>query len=297
VTTSVSVIVPTYNSAHFLSAAIQSVLAQSYRDFELIVVDDGSRDHTPRVVASFGDRVRYLRQENAGVSVARNRGIAESSGRYVAFLDADDTWMPSKLQRQRDALEAEPTRRLCYSAFEVVDEKLSAIEIRRSRRQGSALEDLLTRGNVVGSICTVMCERALIDEVGGFDVTLSQCADWDLWIRIAARTEFIYLDEPLATYRQHGQSMSRQVRLLENDSLRLLEKGFGLPGIEPALARRRRHAFARNYMVLAGSHFGTGAYGAFLRCAALAIALDPRQFAYLAAFPRRRMKLSASADR
>ena len=292
-----SVVIPTYNSAHFLGAAIQSVLAQSYGDFELIVVDDGSRDDTPRVVASFGSRVRYLRQENAGVAAARNRGIAESSGRYVAFLDADDTWMPSKLQRQRDALEAEPTRRLCYSAFVLVDEELTPIEVRRSLRHGSALEDLLLRGNVVGSICTVMCERALIDEVGGLDPMLSQCADWDLWIRIAARTEFIYLDEPLATYRQHGRSMSRQVRLLENDSLRLLEKGFGLPEVGLALARRRRCALARNYMVLAGSYFGTGVYGAFLRCAALAVAMDPRQFGYLAGLPRRRMKLSPRPSR
>lgn len=292
----VSVVIPTYNSAHFLSDAIQSVLAQSYEDFEIVVVDDGSHDDTRRVVESFGERVRYLHQANAGVAAARNRGIVESSGRYVAFLDADDTWMPSKLQRQWEALQADPNRRLCYAAFVVVDEQLVPIEVRFSPRQGSALEDLLLRGNVVGSM-TVMCERALIDEVGGFDLRLSQCADWDLWIRIAARTEFIYLDEPLATYRQHGQNMSRQVRVLENDSLRLLEKGFGLPGIPPALARRRRHAFARNYMVLAGSHFGTGGYGAFLRCAALAIALDPRQLAYLAAFPRRRMKVSPPPDR
>jgi glycosyltransferase involved in cell wall biosynthesis len=286
----VSVVIPTYNSARFLGAAIDSVLVQTYRDFEVIVVDDGSTDDTPEVVARFGEAVRYRRQANQGVSEARNRGIAEAQGRYVAFLDADDTWFSGKLDRQTFALTASPHHRACYSSYLAVDEHLQPKGIRRSNRVGSTLEDLLTRGNVVGSVCTVVCERELLAAVGGFDPTLSQCADWEMWVRLATRTEFLYLDEPLVTYRQHASSMSQNPKLLERDSLRVLEKGFGLPGLPGSLTRRRRRALGRNYMVLAGTYFGARQLRGFIRCAAHAVALDPMQAGYLLSFPLRRVR-------
>ena len=284
--TGVSVVIPAHNAARFLRDAIDSVLDQEAL-LEVLVVDDGSTDDTATIAAGYGPPVRCLSQPNQGVAVARNLGIEASRGGLVAFLDADDTWLPSKLARQVAALVGQPDHGLCYSAFLVVDSNLDCVEVRHSDRRGSAFEDLLTRGNVVGSVCTVLCERALLERVGGFDATLSQCADWDMWVRLAEITEFLYVDEPLVTYRQHASNMSRDARLLEKDSVRVLEKGFALPGVTAELRARRRRALGRNDMALAGTYYRAGLWRDFLRCAARALARDPHLVGRLAAYPIR----------
>jgi glycosyltransferase involved in cell wall biosynthesis len=284
----VSVIIPTYNAARYLKEAVDSVLAQSFKDFEVLVIDDGSTDDTEALMRQYATTpVRYIRQENAGVSKARNRGIDESLGRYVAFLDADDTWDQRKLERQLSALDQNRGYHACYSAFTVGDCKLSPLELRRSKRQGTAIEDLLMRGNVVGTPSTVLCERSLIKLAGGFDPETSQCADWDMWMRLATQTDFLYLDETLVKYRQHDANMSRNAGLLERDSVRVLEKGFAMPELTERLRAGRRAAFARNYMVLAGTYFQAKLYRDFARCTARAISMDFRQAAYLMGFPLR----------
>ncbi|HKF56343.1 MAG TPA: glycosyltransferase [Blastocatellia bacterium] len=286
----VSVIIPTYNSAKYLTDAVDSVLRQTHRDFEVLVIDDGSTDDTPAVIGRYGDLVRYIRQPNSGVAAARNRGINESMGRYVAFLDADDTWHRDKLKAQIAALRKNPGYLACYTAFTVVSQDLRPLHVIRNKRVYNTLEDLLLRGNVIGSICTVLYERSLFDVVGGFDDSLSQCADWDMWVRIAGRTEFLYLDLPLATYRQHDTNMSRDAGLLERDSVRVLEKGFSMSCLDAAVRGRRRAASARNYMVLAGTYFHAGSYGDFVRCAVRAVALDLRQSWRLIGFPVRAVR-------
>jgi glycosyltransferase involved in cell wall biosynthesis len=269
---------------------VDSALSQTFRDFEVLVIDDGSTDDTEAVIRQYGERVRCIHQRNSGVAAARNRGINESRGRYVAFLDADDTWAADKLQAQVTALRKNPDYLACYTAFTVVSTDLRPLRITRNNHQNKTLEELLLRGNVIGSICTVLCERSLFDAAGGFDTSLSQCADWDMWVRIAGRTEFLYLDLPLATYRQHDTNMSRDAGLLERDSMRVLEKGFGAPGLDETLIGRRRAALARNYMVLAGTYFHAGCYGDFARCAARSVALDLRQLRRLTGFPTRALR-------
>jgi glycosyltransferase involved in cell wall biosynthesis len=295
----ISVIIPTYNSAAYLAQAVDSVLAQSHKDLEALVIDDGSADDTEQVMRRYGLPVRYLRQANQGVAVARNRGIEESRARWIAFLDADDTWLPHKLERQMAALRESPGARACYSAFTVVSSDLDAIGVRRSPREGTALEDLVLRGNVIGSICTVVCDRALFDRTGGFDPALSQCADWDMWLRLAVHTDFLYIDEPLVTYRQHGSNMSRDVARYERDTWRVLDKAFKMPGMPEALKRKRRLAFGRAYMVLAACYFHAGRHADFLRCAAAALVRDVRQAGYLLAFPARvaaRLRATATSE-
>src|SRR6266404_409937 len=288
----VSVIIPTYNSARFLIDAIDSVLAQTFKDFEVIVIDDGSTDETESLMQKYGSGVRYIRQENRGVALTRNHGIDESRGKYVAFLDADDVWLPHKLDRQVSALYSRSDFRACYSAFSVAGDNLRSIAVNRSDRRGSALEDLLLRGNVVATPSTVLCERSLLEVAGGFDPAMSQCADWDMWVRLAAFTEFLYLDEALVTYRQHDGNMSRDASLLERDSILVLEKGFAMSGLPESLRARRRPAFARNFMVLAGTYFHAGRYADFARCATRSVSMDVKQLAYLAEFPLRAMKRS-----
>ncbi len=290
----ISVIIPAYNSAHFLKDALDSVLAQTFRDLEVLVIDDGSTDNTRELVSSYGGQLRYFYQQNSGVALARNRGIEESRARYIAFLDADDLWMPEKLERQFEALENGSEYRACYTNFTTVASDLTPLEGNSSSRKSSGLADLLLRGNVVGTPSTVFCERLLLEATGGFDPSLSQCADWDMWMRMTALTEFFYFEEPMVAYRQHGNNMSRDVALLERDSLRVLEKGFALPALSQDLRRRRRAAFARNYMVLAGSYFHAKSYGNFARCASRALRLDFRQAGYLMAFPARALTRSKS---
>ncbi len=120
----ISVIIPAYNAAPWLAATLNSVLGQTVRDFEILVIDDGSRDATPEILAQFGPPVRAISQQNAGVSASRNRGLAEARGHYVAFLDADDVWKPAKLDRQLAALQANPGFRACYVRHEIVDASL-----------------------------------------------------------------------------------------------------------------------------------------------------------------------------
>lgn len=283
----VSVIIPAYNASAYLPEAIDSVLGQSFSDIEVLVIDDGSTDETEHLVRRYRSAIKYLRQPNRGVSSARNRGIAQSVGRYIAFLDADDTWLPHRLERQLAALQDQPNYRATYAAFTVVDESLNPLGISRNQRQASALEDLLLRGNVVATPSTVLCERALFELVGGFDPALSQCADWDMWVRLAAQTEFLYLDEPLVTYRQHSTNMSRNAPLLESDSLQVLKKGFAMPDLPASLRAQQQTALARNYMVLAGTYFHAHCYWDFMRCAVRAVTMDAGQIHYLAAFPAR----------
>lgn len=281
----VSVIIPTYNSASYLREAVESVLSQTYRDFEILVIDDGSTDETPEIVKRYGRQVRYLHQSNSGVAVARNRGISESQGQYVAFLDSDDTWFPRKLECQMEALTRARLARASSTAYLVTRSDLTPIAERQNHRHGAALEDLLLRGTIV-FISTVVCEKSLLDLTGGFDPTLSQCADWDMWIRLAGHTEFVAVDEPLVNYRQHENNMSRNAQLLERDSLCVLEKAFAME-LPAYLRAQRRYIFARNYMVLAGTYFQSGQYRDFVRCAVRAIALDFRHFTYLLEFPAR----------
>ena len=286
----VSVIIPTYNSARYVTDAVESVLGQSFDDLEVLVIDDGSTDETEKVMSGYGAPVRYIRQANGGVAAARNRGISESRGRFVAFLDADDVWLPFKLERQLEAISQRSNNRACYSAFTVATSELKPAVIYRSKDQGHFLEALLTSGNIVGTPSTVICERELLDEAGGFDPALSYGADWDLWLRLAVLTEFCYVDEPLVFYRQHGANMSLSAPLVESDSLLVLEKGFGMEKLSESLRGKKRAALARNYMVLAGTYFHARLYKDFLRCAARSVAMDIRQLAYLAGFPLRIIK-------
>lgn len=283
--TSVSVVIPAYNAAAYVGAAIDSVLAQTLKDLEIIVVDDGSTDETPLVLERFGSRIRAIRQQNRGVSAARNRGIDESHGRYVAFLDADDLWLPAKLQRQIEALAADGVKQACYTSHLLVTEQLRPLRAHRSPRRSTALDDLLARGNVIGSPSSVVCERELFSAAGGFDEAFSLCADWEMWLRIAARTDFLYVDEPLVQYRVRSGSMSSNVPTLERESLAILRRGFDAHS--RPLHARRRSSFAFNYMVLAGSYLRAGSFGDAARCVLQSLMRDPRQATQLFSYADR----------
>ena len=290
----VSVIIPAYRAARTLGGAVDSVLAQTMRDYELIVVDDASPDDTPRLVQAYGPSVRLIRlPTNRGVSAARNAGIDVARGAWLAFLDADDAWEPEKLERQLAALSLDSRCQACHTAVWLADASLRRETIqRRNERRDVSWDNLLIFGNLVlGGGSSAVCSRDAIKAHQGFDEALGLCADWDMWLRISRSTRFAYVDEPLTIYRRSPGSMSRDPSALERDTLLLLRKAFSTcPGSRSLRAR----AYGRQYRVLAGSYLRSGHRAAALRCLARAAGSDPRQLLYALAMPWRAARRRAT---
>jgi len=184
----VSVIIPVYNRAATIARAIRSVLGQSYSDFEIVVVDDGSRDGTGQIVQTFQsqtNKIRYFFQTNAGPSAARNRGIAMAKGEYLAFLDSDDLWYSFKLAKQLPLFDADPDLGLVYSWAEVTN-PAGKRQFRNSSHAGCCLEQLLSEGNFIAT-SSAMVRKTVMAQVGGFDESLQGSEDIDLWLRIAGQ--------------------------------------------------------------------------------------------------------------
>ena len=206
----VSIIIPTHNRSELLSNTISSVLNQTLKDFEIIVVDDHSTDNTPNVVKSFNDtRIRYVLNDgiNSGPSVCRNLGISNASGEYIAFLDDDDEWLPKKLQTQIDVLDKSDQKVGCiYSKVIVIDKKTGKNISDYSgiiKKKGNLLSQLIIRNPIHTS--TLLIRRSCIDCVGKFDEKMRYMEDRDLWIRLAMHYEFEYIDEPLTIAYYHGK--------------------------------------------------------------------------------------------
>ena len=206
----VSVILPSYDRAWCLPEAIDSVLAQTYRDFELLVVDDGSRDETRSVLKACGSRVRVLAQANRGVSAARNLGIRAARGALLAFLDSDDLWQPQKLARQVAFFDRRPEALICQTEEIWIRRGVRVNPRRRHRKpSGDIFEASLALCLVSPS--AVMLRRKLIDTVGFFDENLPACEDYDLWLRVSARYPVYLLEDPLVIKRGgHADQLSRQ---------------------------------------------------------------------------------------
>ena len=207
----VSIIIPTYNRAHPLKRAIQSVLNQTYQDFEVIVVDDGSTDNTEAVVKNLNDeRVRYKRhKKKKGVSATRNTGIASARGEYIAFQDSDDIWLPEKLERQMKLFTHAPSRvGVVYTAFWLIrKDRRNYIPLPKvSKREGDIHKELLN-GNFITPQSAVIRKECF--EVSGlFDEKLPSLNDWDLWIRISKNWELKFIGEPLVLVYRTSDSIS-----------------------------------------------------------------------------------------
>jgi glycosyltransferase involved in cell wall biosynthesis len=284
----VSVVIPAYNHARYLPQAIESALAQTLAPAEVIVVDDGSTDDTPAVLAPYADRVRVVRQPNAGVSAARNHGVSLSTGEAVAFLDADDVWLPRKLELQCARMEADPEVGLVHVAVQDVDAEGKPLGCHTGGLEGEGIarEMLFFRRPVIlGGGSGAMVRRSVFDEVGGFDLDLGTSADWDLYYRIASRSKVAFVPEVLLHYRLHGSNMHGNIRRMEREMLHAYAKAFREP--DPDLQRVRRRCYGNLHSVLAGSYFGAGQYGPFLRHTLKSLTLTPDNLRRYLAFPLR----------
>lgn len=211
-TVTVSVIIPTYNRAHVISRAIRSVLNQTFQNWELIIVDDGSNDNTEEVVRSFSDpRILYIHhQSNRGASAARNTGIQLARGRYIAFLDSDDEWLPEKLEKQLRVLESsDKDVGAVYTGAIFIDEESGRQRIKRPQAKGRILMEELAY-NPIGSASRVMIKRECFAKCGSFDEDFPPLEDWDMWIRLAERYTIDYVDEALVKYFEHSGSLSSE---------------------------------------------------------------------------------------
>ena len=194
-----------------------SVLTQTFKDFEVVVVDDASNDNTREVVQGFTDaRIRYIQHEkNMGGSAARNTGIKSSLGKYIAFLDDDDEWLPEKLQLQVDLLEKSPLHiGVVYTAYHLVaKDSGNSLGIRIPSKTGNLSRSLLKK-NWVGSTSSVLIRKTCFERVGLFDESLPSCQDYDLWIRISKEFHFMYISKPLVVHHDHKVRISNNMEAL-----------------------------------------------------------------------------------
>lgn len=224
----VSIVIPAYNSLKYLPETIESVLKQTFNDFEVIVVNDGSTDNTKHWVAQIADpRVKLINQENQGLSGARNTGIAHASGEYIAFLDADDLWEPTKLEKQVLCLDENPEIGLVYTWVALIDENSNPTgRIFKNYAENDVWCQLIEH-NIVESGSVAMVRRQCFDTCGVFDRNLrSFVEDWDMWLRIASRYSFKVIKEALVYYRQHSTSASRNWEAMEQSFHIVIEKAF-----------------------------------------------------------------------
>jgi glycosyltransferase involved in cell wall biosynthesis len=288
----VSVVVPCYNAAPYVRETLASVFAQEGVRLEVLVVDDGSSDDSATLVAAAYPQVRLIRQANAGVAAARNNGLRHATGQWVAFVDADDYWLPGKLRAQLALLAADPSARMAYSAWVVWESSiprpdpclLAGIAARAGEParwggpSGWIYPQLLLDCEVWTS--TVLAERALFDQIGGFDESLHIGEDYDLWLRASRVTPILRLPEPTALYRMHAANTTRKAQVM-NHQAAVVERAlrlWGYAGPDGGVVTRRavRASLARTWRNLAGANLQSGNKRVAARGAAKAVMLDPR---------------------
>jgi glycosyltransferase involved in cell wall biosynthesis/peptidoglycan/xylan/chitin deacetylase (PgdA/CDA1 family) len=272
----VSVIVTTFNYAHFLPTAIESVLEQTYSDTDVLVVDDGSTDDTAAVVERYATRnVRYVYQENAGAGAARNTGLSLTNGSLVAFLDADDVWLPDKLTRQIDHLHRHPELALVGCHAYGCETDLSVIDIvwGGDFEAGHAFEQLLLRNFVLNPTC-VLARRSAFEAVGGFS-EVSMWEDWDTWLQISRRFAIGFTAEPLVKVRRHERGLSPRSayeRVAQDDAILQRHLRYVSNWKRPVVRRRARSVA---YLHAARSAFVAGDRDIARRLSTRALLNDP----------------------
>ena len=213
-----SVIVPCYNAEEYIAETIRLVLEQSVEELELIVLNDGSEDGSEVVIQGFDDpRLVYVAKSNSGVADTRNQGVDRARASVIAFLDADDLYERSNLEKKIEFLDEHPDIGLVHCDLEHFDDSGPLKIERRAECVGDALHAILEFRTMVNGPCCAVMHKRLFQEAGGFDARLSTAADRDLWIRLAAQTRIGYIAEPLARYRRHPGQMHMNIDAMESD--------------------------------------------------------------------------------
>lgn len=241
----VTVVIPAYNAMTYLPETLDSVLKQTLTDIEVLIINDGSTDHIVSWASEITDsRVHLIFQRNQGLPGARNTGIIHAQGEYVAFLDADDLWEPTKLEKQAHCLDSKPEVGLVYTWTLLVDQQgKSTGVVTAAHIEGNVWEKLLL-GDVVGSGSSAMIRRSCFETVGLFDTELTSIEDCDMWVRIAAHYSLAVIKEVLVYYRQHSRNMSRDYNKMMQNSRLKIEKKFQNVPFELLYLRPRAYGHA-----------------------------------------------------
>jgi glycosyltransferase involved in cell wall biosynthesis len=219
-----SVIIPTFNRADLVPGAVESVLVQTHRNFEVIVVDDGSTDGTADALRPYLDRIRYIRQVNRGLAAARNRGIKEAAGGFLAFLDSDDLYEPPFLARVLQTFRAHPDAGAVFVAERVFDDGGPPGRVHSKRTRGLCFTPagMISRDTGVGSGRPPVVRREWLERLGGFSETMRCAVDSEMWIRWSFHVPMVFLPEPLVRRRRHAGNLSRDRAQDSEDWLRIL---------------------------------------------------------------------------
>lgn len=255
----VSVIIPTHNHARFVAQAVESALAQTYPNVEVVVVDDGSTDETRNLLSRYEGQINYIYQENQGPSAARNTGFLASQGDYLLFLDSDDLIPPNKLELQVPLLEVRPDFGLVYSGWQYINEDgTQVLGEARPVRQGQLLKDLL-RGSFFCIPGAALIRRECLERAGLFDESLRGEADTDMWIRLArAGYAFGYVDQVLLQYRIVQGSMSSQARNQVQDMFARLDKFFADPDLPDDIRVLKTEVYSISHYTAAARFYRAG---------------------------------------
>lgn len=282
----VSVIIPTYNYGRFIGEAIESVLAQACPIAEIIVVDDGSSDGTAETVRQFGDQVKYFKQQNAGVCAARNKGVEISTGELIAFLDADDTWLPEKVEKQVAKFEEDTDIGLVHCGMREFDgETGETIRMHLEGKEGWVANKLVLFEDAIvyvnGSMW--MVRRDVFNDVGGFDTRLKNGEDWEFCLRVAMKYKVGFVAEPLVNYRNHGVGATKNIAEMERSTAIAWAKVFDTK--DAGLLKVRRRSYGNLHKALAGSYLQSGQYSGFVRNLIKSLWFNPSFLRYYLSLP------------
>jgi glycosyltransferase involved in cell wall biosynthesis len=272
----VSIIIPTYNRSKLLQLTVESVLNQTYPALEVIVVDDGSKDDTEKVMQKYAGRVTYIKQANRGVSAARNTGFRVSSGQYINFLDDDDLFMPTKIERQVQMLEARPEAGLVHCRYYYVDENANPID-----KVGLLPEREVLKKLVCGCFLwsgAPLIRRQCLERVGGFDEeTESSCEEWDLWLRVAqAGHPFACVQDPLGAYRiVSGSRMVSNLARYKHGVIAALDRVFADAQLPAEVVAVKEQAYSNNHIEIGCRYYSAGRWDEAQRSLATAVTLRP----------------------
>ena len=253
----VSVIIHTYNNEKFIAETVESVLNQTYKDYEIIVVDDGSADGTRDALVPYMQKIRYHYKENGGIASAKNAGISLTQAKFVAFLDHDDLWVPDKLQLQMECFREHPRVGLVYAKYTSFRD---GKELRTKPEKGYSgwiFKELLSKSFIQTS--TVVVKRECLDAVGPYDETFSLGDEYDMFLRIARKFQCGFVDKGLTRYRVHDTNASNNDFLFDNENLGVYKKIYNnftdLDGVEKKILRKR---IARYSMKVAEGLYSQG---------------------------------------
>ena len=243
----VSVIIPVFNAEQYIEATLDSVFAQTYSNLQVIVVDDGSTDRSRELLTKFADKIQLIAINNSGVSVARNLAVKHAKGEWLAFIDADDIWLPNKLEVQLSRLGA---CKWSHTNSFYIGSHYQGTETRSDftpQFAGKVFDKLVLENFITTS--TVLIHRSVYQEVGGFDESLASLEDWQLWLNIAKTYPVAYVSEPLAQYRVYNGSTSRKGRKMFAIHQQLIDSVFANLELSAVVKRQKNQALANAYSI------------------------------------------------